>query len=468
VHPSLYVAIYAISSIGEILSCLFVLLAALYLLRTRKPESLAALPLVCLLFIASLLSKETTIAFPALAALVFLARNVKLKRTIPVLAALVGVAVVYGILFYSADIFGIRETFSKFLGAKETSAQGGAYATTLGPTLVMSLQTYLKWTFYIVESWYHDPGNLLDRSALPWLFGGIGFLLLLVFSSGSNRWKSAFCVLWLLLMLVPVIPLATHAYHYYLYIPLAGFSPALGIFLSERLRKSQWKTLASACLIVLLSVNSGALMQKMETATFGHSRMKADAVFDRAIVSKNLIADLRKRELPRGAKLLMVSPLKEIREGTIIENPDLVMGGSYWDSNVRCAVAEGLGIRLFFPQVDTVVFVAEVGPAFEDFCVLPYRWDGHLREIEPALYWTEVGMHSLDENPSFAIRCFENAVNSDSLYTEAFYYLARTYLSEAQLGPAAKVLRRYVALLPAGVPRDQALEILRSLTAQGY
>jgi len=380
VHPSLYVPVYAISSIGEILSCLFVLLAALYLLRAGKPEGLAGIPVVCVLFIASLLSKETTIAFPILAVFIFIARGVKIRKAIPVLTALVAVAVVYGIFFYSANIFGIKGVFASVLGTKGASTQGGAYATTLGPELITSLQTYFKWAFNIFDTWKDVQFNVLDKHALVWLLVGVVFFLLLIARRGAQRAKGAYCILWFLLMLLPVIPLTSHPYHYYLYVPLAGFCPALAVALSRWFKRSRGEALASLCIIVFFVANSALLMSRIEQSRVGRdSARRKDPVFDRAIVAKNLISDLRELQIPAGARLLLISPLKEIKEGRITENVFLAWGGSYWDNNLRSAVAEGLGIRLFFSQVDTVAFANEATQEFKDFLAIGYLWDGHLR-----------------------------------------------------------------------------------------
>jgi hypothetical protein len=379
VHPSLYVPVYTVSSIGEIISCLFVLLAALYLLKARRPEGLVGVPVVCLLFVASLLSKETTIAFPILAIFIFVVRGVKMKKAAPVLLALFAVAVVYGTLFYSANIFGIKGAFSSALGTKEAPTQGGAYATTLGPELITSLQTYFKWSLNIFDAWKGVQFNVLDKRALGWLFLGIAFFLLLIARRGPTRATSAYCIFWFLLTLLPVIPLTSHPYHYYLYVPLAGLCPALSVSLARWFKRSRGEALASVCIIVFFVANSTLLMSKIERATVGDSARRKDPTFDRAIVAGNLISDLRELQIPRGTKLLLISPLKEIREGKVSENTFLVWGGSYWDNNLRSAVAEGLGIRLFFSQVDTVAFANEATQEFNGFLAIGYLWDGHLR-----------------------------------------------------------------------------------------
>jgi hypothetical protein len=378
VHPSIYFPVYTISSIGEILSCLFVLLAALYLLKVRRPEAVAGIPVVCLLFVASLLSKETTIAFPILAVFIFIARGVKMKRATPILASLIAVAVVYGALFYSADIFGIKGALSSVLGTKGASTEGVAYATTLGSELITSLQTYFKWAFNVFHLWTDYEFNVLDKRALVWLLVGVAFFLLLIARRGADRVKSAYCILWFLLMLLPVIPLASHSQHYYLYIPLAGFCPALAVALARWFKEKRGVTLAALCVVVFFVANSTLLMSKVERTTVGEALQAKIPTFGRTFIARNLISDLRKLEIPSGTKLLLVSPLKDIAEARISENR-FRASNPYWDQHLRSAVAEGLGIRLFFSQVDTVVFAYEATQEFKDFLAIGYLWDGHLR-----------------------------------------------------------------------------------------
>lgn len=348
-------------------------------MRASKPEAALGIPLVSLLFAASLLSKETTIAFPLLALLVFSARGLRVRKAVPVFLALLAVAVVYGAFFYAADIFGVRGDFAKLFVAGKASSETSAYATSFGAGLITSLQTYFKWSFNILEQWRKFQFNVLDKGALPWLGFGLVLFFLFLRQRGLARPRSFYCVSWFLLMLLPVAPLTNHPYHYYLYIPLAGFCPVIGVFLARLLRQGRGETLASACIIVFFVANSMFLTAKAERTTVSSSARIKESILDRPIVSQNLITDVRNLRLPDGTKLVLISPLREIREGKITEHPYLIMGGSYWDSNLRSAVAEGLGLRLFFPQIDTVAFADEITPAYDRFFAVGYTWDGHLR-----------------------------------------------------------------------------------------
>jgi len=367
-HPALYASVCAISSTGEILSCVFVLAAALYLLRAQRPERPGGLLLLATLFAASLLSKETAIFFPILVFFIYWQRRLSLKRALAPFSVLAAVAVAYACLFYRANMFGIREA----------PAAGEPYVVTLGPALVTSVQTYFKWSLNFLEALKRHPMNVLDEKASVWLVAGAALFAVMLLSRRDRR-KSVYCILWFLITLLPVIPLTSHPYHYYLYMPLAGLCPAVGLLISGRLRKTTLEAPISAALLVLFVFNSYILVSRIERATVVDSARRKDPVFDRAIVAGNLITDLRAVGLPEQSRLLLVSPLKAIMEGRVAEHPYLVMGGSYWDTNLRTAIAEGIGVRLFFPQVDTVAFAQEMTPQFEGFTAVGYTWDGHVR-----------------------------------------------------------------------------------------
>ncbi len=373
VHPSLYASVYTISSIGEILSCLFVLLAALYVLRAARPHSAGGVLFVSALFAASLLCKETAILFPLLVFLMYWARGLSLRKALAPFAGLAVVAAAYAYFFYTANVFGVRDA----------PAAGQPYVINVGPELVTSVQTYLKWTFNILEAWKAPAVNVLDEKAGPWLLVGGLLAVLFVLSKGVRRRRYVYCGAWFILTLLPVVPLISHPYHYYLYTPLAGFLPAIGVLISGRLRRTDYEPVVSGALAVLFLVNSAIVISRIEKATVMDSQRRQDPVFDRPLVAGNLIKDFEKVDLPEHSRVLLVSPLSAILEGRLREHPFLVMGGTYWDSNLRSAIAEGTAIRLFFPQVDTVAFAREPSPEFDGYLKLGYTWHGRLREAPP-------------------------------------------------------------------------------------
>ncbi len=151
---------------------------------------------------------------------------------------------------------------------------------------------------------------------------------------------------------------------------------------SRRLGRARLDAPVSAALLALFVVNSSIAVSRMERATVVDSARRKDPVFDRPIVAGNLINDLRRVDMQAGTRLVLVSPLSAISQGRLVEHPYLVMGGPYWDTNLRTAVADGIGIRLFFPQVDSVAFSREAGRGYEGFIAVDYTWDGHVRTAE--------------------------------------------------------------------------------------
>jgi hypothetical protein len=298
-------------------------------------------------------------------------RGLPLKRAVAPFSVLAAVAVSYAYLFYRANVFGVREA----------PAAGQPYVVTLGPAVVTTVQTYLKWSLDFLEPLRRHPMNVLDEKASIWLLAGAVMFALMLLGRADRR-KSVYCILWFAATLLPVVPLAGHPYHYYLYLPLAGLCPALGLLISRGLKSLRLDAPVSAALLVLFVFNSSIVVSRVERATVVDSVRRKDPVFDRPIVAGNLIGDLREVDLPGRSRLLLVSPLKAIAEGKVAEHPYLVMGGPYWDTNLRTAVADGIGVRLFFPQVDTVAFAQETGPQFDGFTAVGYTWDGHVRTVE--------------------------------------------------------------------------------------
>ncbi|MFH0778745.1 MAG: hypothetical protein V2A71_08950 [Candidatus Eisenbacteria bacterium] len=370
VHPSLYAPLISISSAGEILSCSFILAASLYLLNARKPHGLKGILVVSALFAGSLLCKEVTILFPLIVFAAYALRGRRLKEAVPTFVALAFVAAVYAGLFYQANIFGVR-----------VPPEEGAYVLSGGSDLVTCLQTYFKWTFNIVEARAKDPTNLLDPEASSWLAFGAVFFGVVVLAAGKKKVRAFYPTLWYFLMLLPVLPLTGHPYHYYLYIPLAGLAPVLAFYVSRIFRRVRSELPVSLILGLLFLLNSHMIIDRTERASVMGSQRKRDGLFDRPIVAGNLISDLSQIGIPRGAKLLLLSPVEDLKQGRFTEHPFVAAGGYYWDTNLRAAVAEDLGIKLFFPQVDTVAYAEFLGPEHSDFLIIRYTWDGHIRNL---------------------------------------------------------------------------------------
>jgi len=177
-----------------------------------------------------------------------------------------------------------------------------------------------------------------------------------------------------------VLPLAHHTYHYYLVAPLAGAALAVAALADaarERLPRAARRAFpaAAGALAVALVANAAAIVHRVETMPFADPELRADATVDRARIAANAIGDLRAAALPAGAELRFWSPAAIGRERDAGEDARVE---SYWEANVRAALADGLAVRVFFPRVGSVRFVRSFEPADDGVRWAVFQPNGHL------------------------------------------------------------------------------------------
>jgi hypothetical protein len=107
--------------------------------------------------------------------------------------------------------------------------------------------------------------------------------------------------------------------------------------------------------------------------------LRADPTVDRARIASNVRDGLASADLPPGTRLRFFSPASMAIAGT----PDSLRGEegseSYWEHNVRSALMDGLGVRVLFPNVETVEFVRKFTRDDPKARWAVYRPDGDLR-----------------------------------------------------------------------------------------
>lgn len=380
VHPALYTALYSISGIGEILAAGFGL--ATILLATHAGRGRWwALPA----FAASLACKESTLLLP-LALAVLPAGRVAPPPARPALRdplwlALAACSAAYLVTFLARDVFGVRAG----LGA------GEAYALRFDGTLAGNLLTYLGWTANFLLPTVRSFSDAVDRGAFGWGIGAGVLLVAGVAARGTRAAGFGFGAALYLVALLPVLPLAHHTYHYYLYAPLLGAAVCVSVALARlgglrrrtgARRKPGPGTAAGAAwaaagaTVALLTLSSALLVRKIETYPFLRPELRTDPTVDRARIAGNVAAALRGVPLPEGATLRFWSPssIAEEREA----GRDTARE-SYWETNVRNALLDGLAVRVLRPEVRKVEFVRSFAPAPADVRYAVYSFDGRLR-----------------------------------------------------------------------------------------
>ena len=342
-HPALFTAIYSVSGIGEILAGLFAL-AAIGLSFLPRPRDLAS-PAA---FGLSLLCKESTILLPAAAAFGFLARpDARASRRTLVLGGGL-LALVYAAWFVSADVFRVRTGI----------AANAAYALAGPVDFGRNLLTYLGWTANMFLPSVHGVGDAVDPTVFAW-----GAVLAVLWLEGlawpalrARGWVGAGVAYFLLL--VPVLGLRNHTYHYYLYTPLIAAGVGVAALADALLELAGRRAAAISAAAGLLFVANGVLLvHKIETVPFVHPDMRADATVDRARIVRNVRSSLESDPPQAGERIVFWSPELAASHG----DPAKASIERYWEANLRAALMEGVAVRVLFPQVDSVRFVEAPG-----------------------------------------------------------------------------------------------------------
>jgi hypothetical protein len=276
-----------------------------------------------------------------------------------------------------------------------TRSGTGAYRLDAGRDLMANLLTYLGWSANFLLPTVHRFQDAADPLVYGWGAGLLALWLAGLASPGLRRrgWLAAGALY--LALLLPALPLGHHTYHYYLYAPLAGLAGCVAAacdLLFERIastrdparaprrapvlpRRAETDRRGWAVALVLAglcALNAALLVHKIETMPFpGAPALRADATVDRELISERAITSLRQSALPAHARLAFWSPIGRSFAAGAAE--------SYFERNVRVALFEGLAIRVFFPGVDSVRFVAAYRPLPEPWRYAVYRPDGALR-----------------------------------------------------------------------------------------
>lgn len=384
VHPALFAAVYWIAAVTDPLAALFTLLTVA---AWRHPGAWrwTALPL----FALALLSKESALPLPlALLALsrgradepgpLATFRRAGSRMRDPLWLALAALAAA-----------GVAWIVTRDAAAGDPAR---AYALVWGPNLWQNLLTYLGWSVHVAAPLVHGFSDARDPAVWGW--GAAAALLWLAGLSRPALRRRGLVAggVWVAVFLLPYLPLHSHTYHYYLYLPLAGVAGCLAIgfdALAARLgprprgeagrgaenRRSgaipAW--LAAAAALAALGWNAAVLVRRIETAPLPIPGLRYQVVVDRAVIAGRLVASLEPQLPPDSLVRLAVWVLPPA-------------GGAphpYYEANLRSAVYDGLGLRVMLPQVREVRFVRGHQPLGPEWRWVLARADGAARVLTP-------------------------------------------------------------------------------------
>jgi hypothetical protein len=277
-HPSAYTAVYWASANGDVLATLLSL-GVLALAFTPRLRWLAVPG-----FGVALLAKESVLLLPIAWGAIAVwgphprmsVRELARDRVWWACVALAAIAAV-----------------SVGLGPRAPALGGEAYALSLA-ALPGNLLSYDGW---LVDRWLATVRAFkdgVDSGVYGWGVAlNVGWLAgAFVPALRRTGWIAAglaWCA-----MLAPVLPLANHTYHYYLYagLPAAGLMIAsLLAAVSPRLPRVAGWALALV-FAAFCAVDGHALVTKIEQAPFVVEGLRSDAIVDRARIAANAIHDL--------------------------------------------------------------------------------------------------------------------------------------------------------------------------------
>jgi hypothetical protein len=378
----LFTALYWQSARADILAGGFALSTAVLALRPGR-ERWLAIPS----FALALLSKESTLLLPAVIAVLawwLRSKPPQVRRTRWSIDPLLLV------LFLMSLLYILYLTQAKGVGVKVGFDPAAAYAFDFGPPLLGNLLTYLGWT---VDLAMLRPGLRFVDQQNPTLFPfAIGVLMI---SGTLSLWPTLRRRGWLVglgsyfLLLVPVLPLRNHAYHYYLYVPLMAAGLCLASLLDalfgrpgalrstareqakvstrhrapRQARLGPW--LVAGLGFLVLTWNGARLVKQMENRPSPvYPGLRGDPIVDRALIAERAIQSLRAASIPSGTELVFIlreriALIARIVRGSGEHAPPLEE--VYTETNVKAALFDGIGLRALVPGVDSVRFALSLG-----------------------------------------------------------------------------------------------------------
>ncbi len=357
------------SGIGDLLACGLLLAGTLLHLEGRERGAAWPWAAAAVAF-AAVLAKESAVAWPAAIAVLELASPARSGGTPASLTRrLVPAAVTAGaMLAWLALSRGVPRP-----------APGDPYALSDAPGhLAGNLLTYLGWIVSIGDP-IPDAIAAVDRSV--WLAGLLVIAIVLAglrFGSPRERPAILFGAAWLLVFLVPVLPLAHHTYLYYLYVPWAGGAAAAAA-LGAELIPARSSPLVAVLALAALGALEGRSVSLREHATW--DALPADRTVREASLLAHAVPALHAAALPAGTRVGFVNPAPgpslDLMTGRPTQAADRARRLSYYP--LEAAMLGGKTLRVFLPGLVYAGFARTIPPGWDDVEWFLFEQRGYLR-----------------------------------------------------------------------------------------
>jgi len=266
------------------------------------------------------------------------------------------------------------------------------YAIAFGPNLFHNLMTFTSWATDLVHP-MPDLISTFDVNAWRWALAVYAFLALGAWLAPAQRRSIAIGLAWWTLALIPVLPLVSHTYRHYFYAALPGLAVAvtaaaaglIARFMTERgtapdTRPATVTAMALAALSFTYAVRADHQIERRAQAHIAGVDLALDPVLRRQEVAGRALTSIAQSLDAQSRRIAILSPGESarvfgVRSGS--ERPTTAAGRAPYDLLAESIDRTG-GVRLFFPQIDSVAFLTQWSAGYKDFDLfVPYQ-DGRL------------------------------------------------------------------------------------------
>ena len=359
-------ALLAATSIGELLSLTFTLVALLL----AAPG--ARMLLAVAAFVLALSAKESVLLVPFAATLVVAAGEplrARLRAFAPLLAA--------GVLAGGALLLS---------GVGSGRLGGEAYAVSFGANLLENVARLFGWTVDLVDPIpdLHATTSGAAHLVLPLV---AVVLTAVAFRPGADRLLRAGAAWWWLAVL-PVLPLPGRTYLHYLYVPLAGAALAVAALWDAVLRwrasrargrggsgRAAW--LAAACVVLAFALWSDVLLSIRQDARMENVDWPLDPVVRKSEIARRAIGDVRSALAGRRARVVILIPAA-ISADVDLGTGRVAAGTTIKRYALEAVLDDGRSLRAQVANAESVTFVHDYAPGHDGWLCFLSRSDSHL------------------------------------------------------------------------------------------
>ena len=348
--PLLFVVIAHAVVVNDFLALTFMLLALLASQSRNGALRVSTLPLM----ITALFCKESVLFLPLLA-------FAKTGSTHPLDGRRTRRAMLAVVVIFSAFYLAAR--------AHGAGPGGSAYATSVS-IVPWNLLTYTQWVSSLQRGL---PGLVRSADSQSWLAGvaALGGLALAARMFRRHIPDIAFGLAWWMLGLLPVLPLRFSTYPHYLYVALPGFAlaaaasvvgawdaiarrvPALGEG-DAKAGRARW--ILALALSAVYVAQAQSLVSERLTLRMQGIDLPLDPQIRSYVVAARAVTSLAHYDMRHSMRLAIVSP-PELNRVFGARSGRAYSGRTAVYDLQRSVLNDGRALRVFFPAIDSVVYV---------------------------------------------------------------------------------------------------------------